>query len=116
MIAFSVFAILTAIVSTQFILKADPQNPNVFSDNTPLHSGDYNNVGTLLDRGLEFLEYFIGTLGIIGFLISGIQFGMSGGDPEKAKKAKMNMVYTSIGIFLAVMAFALTKIGFSLFS
>lgn len=115
MIGFSAFAIFAAVISTNFYLKADDADNIFTTDGEPLHTGDYDEAGTLLDRGLEFLEYFIGTTALIGFLVAGIQFGISGGDPEKAKKAKMNMIYTSIGVILSVLALFLTRTGFSLF-
>jgi hypothetical protein len=41
-------------------------------------------------------------LAIISFIISGIQYFMATGNPETAKKAKSNMVYSIIGVLVAL--------------
>ena len=112
-IGFSALSLLAVVFVTNFTLKAD-STVDLTGDYPNLHSSDIPNVGSLLDRGLEFLEYFLGTLALIGFLMAGIQFGMSGGNPEKAGKAKKTMLYTAIGIIISVLSLILTRAGFYL--
>lgn len=116
LISFGVLAILTVIVSANLVLKADePVSPPDYSKDYPgLQASNLSNVGSLLDRGLEFLEYFLGSIAFIGFVISGIQFGMAGGDATKQAKAKMSLIYCAIGIVISVLALTLTTAGVSL--
>lgn len=122
LIVFGLFAVLTVVASTNFILKADTVKtvttevpaPDLIGDYPNLQTSRIGNVGTLLDRGLEFLEYFLGTIALIGFMISGIQFGMAGGDATKQAKAKMSLIYCAVGIVISVLALVLTRIGFNL--
>lgn len=97
--------ITVVVISTRFYLKADE---------IQVQPSDITSISTLLDRGLKFLEYFLGSLAFIGVAISGIQFGMAGGNPEKAAKAKKALLYSCIGIALSVLSFAITKSVFGL--
>jgi len=115
LIGFGVLAVLTVIVSANFVLKADDvASPDFTGDYPDLHASSISNVGTLLDRGLEFLEYFMGSIALIGFVISGIQFGTAGGDATKQAKAKMSLIYCAVGLVIAILALTLTTSGFSL--
>ena len=41
---------------------------------------------------------FVGVIALINFIIAGIQFLTSGGNPEKTGKAKQTMLWTVIGL------------------
>ncbi|MBT7008614.1 MAG: hypothetical protein HN802_05785, partial [Candidatus Jacksonbacteria bacterium] len=41
---------------------------------------------------------FVGILALINFIISGLQFLLSGGNAEKTKTAKQRMLWTVIGM------------------
>lgn len=114
LIGFSVLSVFAVIVSTNLILKADNSvpTPDFTQDYPGVQPSSILSVGSLLNRGLEFLEWFIGTLALIGFIIAGIMFGMSEGNPEKATKAKKALIYTAVGVILSVLALVLTRAGF----
>lgn len=105
LIGFGVLCVAVVAVSTKFYLKAD---------DVKVQPSDITSISTLLDRGLEFLEYFLGSIAFIGVAISGIQFGMAGGNPEKAAKAKKALIYSCVGVILSVLSFAITKSVFGL--
>lgn len=57
---------------------------------------------------LSFMYWLFGIFGflaIITFLIAGIQYFMAAGNPEVAKKAKQNIIYSIIGILVALSGF-----------
>jgi hypothetical protein len=107
LISFGVLSIFVVIFSTKFYLKADNSLPD-------LQPSNITGIGGLLDRGLEFLEYFMGAIAFIAMIISGIQFGIANGDPTKIAGAKKSLIYSIVGIIIAVLSFALTKAAFSL--
>jgi len=68
-------------------------------------AGDFVVVVVLL------IEYLIGVFAFFGIVISGIQYISSGGDPSKAEKAKKNLIYSIIGIVVAVLALSIQSIA-----
>lgn len=57
---------------------------------------------------LSFMSWLFGIFGflaIITFIIAGIQYFMAAGNPETAKKAKQHMLYSIIGILVALSGF-----------
>lgn len=60
---------------------------------------------TIADILLNFMRWLFGIFGflaIITFIIAGIQYFMAAGNPEIAKKAKANIIYSIIGILIAL--------------
>ena len=77
---------------------------------------DGEGVKCLLNLVLTILTYGIGILGVIGIMISGIQYITSSGDPAKMTKAKNRILQIVIGLIIyAVMWAALRFLvpGFS---
>jgi len=107
LIAFSVLCVMVVIISTKFYLKAD---------DVEIKPSSIMSISTLIDKILITIEYFLGILAFVGIVISGIQFGTTGGDPTNAAKAKKTLMYSIIGIILAVLSFAITKSVFGLLS
>lgn len=54
---------------------------------------------------MQWLFGIFGFLAIITFLIAGIQYFMAAGNPDTAKKAKQNIIYSIIGIVVALSGF-----------
>lgn len=63
----------------------------------------------IVERTLSFLLSILGTLAIIGAVISGLFYLFAGGDPKKAEKAKNSAVYSLIGVAIAGSALILVK-------
>ena len=51
----------------------------------------------------------IGILAVIGIIVVGVQYLTSGGNDEKAKKAKRRLLEVVIGVVLYVIAYAVLK-------
>lgn len=67
-------------------------------------------LGDIIEMVLKVLEYIIGVLAFISIVMSGIKYITSGGDSAKAEKAKKTLIYSVIGIVLAVFSLIITSI------
>jgi hypothetical protein len=63
----------------------------------------YNIIGNTMD----WLLAILGFIGIIGFVIAGILYLTSAGSEEQAKTAKNAMLYSILGIVVALMGFVI---------
>ncbi len=61
----------------------------------------------LANRIIDLLLYAIAILSVVGIIIGGIMYITSGGDPEKAKKGSKAVIYSIVGIVIAVLAFVI---------
>jgi len=52
----------------------------------------------IITRIIKFVLGFVGVIALINFIIAGIQFLTSSGNPEKTGKATQNMLWTVIGL------------------
>ena len=50
----------------------------------------------------------IGIVSVVYIIIGGINYSTSQGDPAKTKKAKDTILYSIIGLIVAILAFAIT--------
>lgn len=63
-----------------------------------------------LEAVFSFLFVIIGIISVIMIIIGGYWYILSGGDPQKVKKAKDTILYAVIGVALSLSAWAI--IGF----
>ncbi len=56
----------------------------------------------ILSDVLKFLMYIIGFLALLSFIISGIQYIISGGDIKKVEIAKNNLKWSITGLVIAL--------------
>ena len=97
-------------VATPSILKeimnlasggAGSQNNNVISQAT--------DVRVILANILRWVISLVGVIATIGFVISGFNFILAGGDTSRADKARKGLMYSIIGVVVAGMALILIK-------
>ncbi len=55
------------------------------------------------------LLYWAAVLAVISVVISGFMYTTSAGDPGKLAKAKRNIIYSIIGLLLAVFSYAIVN-------
>ncbi|MEK7503467.1 MAG: pilin [Patescibacteria group bacterium] len=70
----------------------------------------YGNLEGLIDAIISFLITVGIPIATIMFVIAGIVFVTSAGDPRKAKTAKDIMIYTSVGLAVILLASGLSKV------
>jgi hypothetical protein len=66
-------------------------------------------------QGIEIFSFVIGVIAVIMIIISAIRFVTSGGDPSTVNSAKNSIIYSIVGLVIAVLAqvivrFVLTKL------
>jgi hypothetical protein len=65
---------------------------------------------TKIGEGLGYAFMAAGALAVVFLIYGGLMFAMSGGDTEKVKKAKNIILYSVIGLALAVTANVITSL------
>jgi Na+/serine symporter len=81
------------------LLLKDPLGNNISGASTA-ETEIYSLVGEVISYAL----WAVGALAVIFLIYGGLSFAMSGGDTEKVKKAKSIILYSVIGLALAILA------------
>lgn len=63
----------------------------------------------ILTNILNFLLGMVGIIAIISFVVSGIQYFLAAGDETIMQTAKRNMLYSTIGIIIALSGFIVVR-------
>lgn len=77
---------------------------NKIVDCLPVSRFDNRSIGSLINSVLSTLNFIIGFLALFGLIVSGIMYITAGGDQAKAEKARHNIVWIIIGIFIYMLA------------
>ncbi len=100
------FFLLTALVTTAQAVPCpanyDGSTGVCIPTNTGLSSAP---VSGILSNLMSWLLGILGVIGIMAFVISGMQYLLSAGDEKTAETAKTNMKYSIIGIIVALSGF-----------
>lgn len=91
-----------------FTATGAPENPAI--GNTTISKTSNITIGGVVARVISFLVLIIGALAFISVIVSGLQYITSGGDSAKAEKAKKTLIYSVLGIILAVMSYLLLRV------
>lgn len=83
------------IAAMPFVASAQFQSPS----GTGLPAGSLLGIIT---SGMNWLLIIVGILGVIGFVISGIIYLTAAGDDDQIAKGKKAMVYSIIGVIVAL--------------
>ncbi len=62
-------------------------------------------IGSMLNVVLNYTLALVGILGVIGFVIAGILYLTAAGDEDQAGKAKNVMMYSIIGVIVALIGY-----------
>jgi hypothetical protein len=101
-LVFSLLALLVIAVPqitlAQFSIDASRADATSFGVSTSTPSDILKNV-------INYALAIVGFLGILGFVISGIMYLVSAGDEDLAKRGKTYMVYSIIGVIIALVGY-----------
>lgn len=61
-----------------------------------------NSIYNILSNGMKWLLGLVGIVGVIGFAIAGIMYLTAAGDEDRIKTAKSAMIYSIIGVVVAL--------------
>ena len=66
-------------------------------------------VSTIVVDVINILLYVIGILAVVMIIFAGIKYATANGAPDKIKSAKDTLVYSIVGLIVAVFAFAIVN-------
>lgn len=66
-------------------------------------------VSTVVVDVINLLLYIIGILSVVMIIFAGIKYATANGAPDKIKSAKDTLVYSIVGLIIAVFAFAIVN-------
>lgn len=75
------------------------------SDNLPKACADQ----TTLNSVYFWVFGLVGALAVLFLVIGGTRYALSGGDPEKIKKAKNEIIYSMVGLVIAALGATIVK-------
>lgn len=58
---------------------------------------------------ISVLLFIVGAVAVVMIIFSGIQYVTSSGDPARVKKAKDTLIYSIVGLVVAILAFAIVN-------
>lgn len=112
----AVFLLVVASAVWPGVVGAAVTCPAGYSDTTgagvciPTSSGlSSASVSYILETFMKWLLGILGFLGVIAFVISGIQYLTSAGDDDSISTAKRNMKYSIIGVVVALSGFIIIQ-------
>lgn len=73
-------------------------------DTTPLPQG---NTTDIVASGLRITFGVVGALAVLYITLSGLRYVTSGGDPQKIAQAKNGIIYSLVGVAVAILAQAI---------
>ena len=84
--------------------KCDPANfEELGGVCVPINTGlSPEEPGVILIAVLKWILYILGFLAVLAFIVSGLQYMLSGGDERQVETAKRNMKYSIIGLVIAL--------------
>lgn len=117
--AISLLLIVQPIFLGQPVLSADPPaGPSLFEPKLgyeelrgglPASRFDDGGIVDLVIEVLNVVSYIIAFLAMAGLIISGIMYITAAGDPDKAKRARSNIVWIIIGMVIYILAYWLLQ-------
>lgn len=72
-------------------------------------NGNNNPIVDIISAAIKILSYIIGAAAIIGIVVSAIRLMTAGGDSQAAASARGGLIYSLIGIAIAILAQALVS-------
>lgn len=73
---------------------------------TPNDNGLFG-VNGILNKAATFLIVIVGIAAVFMVIVGGIQYAISGGDPQRINRAKDTIIYALVGAFVALIAKAI---------
>lgn len=63
----------------------------------------------VLSNVINMALYVVGIIAVVMIIVAGVQMATSAGDPRKVAKAKSTMIYSVIGLLVAILAYAIVN-------
>ena len=99
-----IFACLSLLCLAGFAFAATITLPNPLCPNGAGSDGCIDSFPKLIEKVTTYVSAVIGVLAVLMLVVSGIMFVASGGNPERANRAKKTALYAVIGLVIALAA------------
>lgn len=86
--------------------SGDASNTDVCQDvnNQQGNNGKNNPIVKIVKAAIDILSYIIGAAAVIGIVVSGIRMMTAGGNSESIASARSGLIYSLVGVAVAVLA------------
>jgi hypothetical protein len=74
-----------------------------------------DNVSSMMKTIINILLFLIGTIAVIMIIVGGIRYTLSNGNASQVKEAKDTILYSVIGLIIAIMSYAIVNFVISWF-
>lgn len=88
----------------------DTTNIKINNPKTNKVTASVKSFGGLINKIFIVLQIIIGALSFIGLMIGGVLYITSNGDTSKVDKAKKTLIYSILGLLLAVLSYAIFRV------
>ena len=75
-----------------------------------------NPVGNRMNSIINIFLYVVGTLAVVMIIVGGIQYALSAGDAGKMGKAKNTIMWSVVGLVIAILAWAIVNFVLGVFN
>lgn len=69
-----------------------------------------DNATNMIQIVINILLYVLGTISVIMIVIGGVRFTTSNGDPASTKTARMTIIYSVVGLVVAILSYAIVNL------
>lgn len=77
--------------------------------NTTICKAKKDSADTFVETIVAILLWAVGLISVIMIIVGSIQFVLSSGDPSQVKSARETIIYSVVGLVVALLAFAIVK-------
>ncbi len=72
--------------------------------------GKDENATNMIQTVINIMLYVLGTISVIMIVIGGVRFTTSNGDPASTKTARMTIIYSVVGLVVAILSYAIVNL------
>lgn len=69
-----------------------------------------DNATSMIQVVINILLYVLGIISVVMIVIGGIRFTTSNGDPASTKTARMTIIYSVVGLVVAILSYAIVNL------
>lgn len=100
----AVFGLALSFLLVPVVASAQWEEGGPTNSNLPAGS-----LSDIIQNLMQWLLYVVGFLAVVGFVISGILYLTSAGDDDKIETAKNAMIYSIIGVIVAILGLVIIQ-------
>jgi hypothetical protein len=103
-VSLALFSFASAMAANPLQTLCDNPDAKIDTVNVGCPESNPDKLPITIGNVVTYAMWAVGAMAVIFLIIGGMKFAMSGGDAEKVKKAKSTILYSVIGLALAILA------------